>query len=1177
MKKIVFIILLFPLLVLGQSKNQNFVKTVTYKKPSTAAITTADTIQNIDYFDGLGRLMQKVAAKGGGNGRDLVVPVEYNHGQQTKQYLPYADAGTFGLISSPNYRPSIITTQANYYKTKYPEDVYGTTSVAYSEIKTDNSPLGRVTEQAAPGTNWAMGSGHTIQTQYGTNIYGSDAVWDFRVRFTGNDTEKPELYIPSSAPILNSGGYYSTGALYKIITKDENWISADGNNKTTHEFKDKQDRLILKRIFNEGQPHDTYYVYDNFGNLTFVLPPMTNDATLVTKYRPSSPPLALTEYTINQTLVQKYGYMYSYDSRNRVVEKKIPGKDAEYIVYDKLDRPVLSQTALQRNPITGTGLKWLFVKYDKFDRIVYSGEYTSTATRTALQNSVNGAAILSESKTTTLLTLNGTSINYTNTVFPTTGIELFSTNYYDNNDFNKPASVNVPTTATDYGNIPITTLKTLPTGSKVRVLEAGSTTWITTVMGYDAKGRVIWSKNDNPYYTTSNTLQIKLDFTGNVLETKTEHVRTGTGYQPITILDYYTYDFVGRPLLHTQKVNSAATGQVISSKTYNEVGQLITKNVGGTQGIGSAQIIDYKYNVRGWLTKINDPNSLGSDIFAESLSYNLPTTGGVALHNGNISQATWKTSNDNNLRTYNYTYDALNRITSGSFVNSTNSAQNGSFDLNDVKYDKNGNITFLHRAGNKIGDATQENMDKMTYFYDGNQLTRIKEDGIVGSGFKGVVPTNTATQYTYDKNGNIITELNKGITKIEYNQLNLPTKVIFSGGKYIDYSYDAQGRKLKKTFYNGTVSTITEYNDGYVYLKLGTANSTLEYIPTEEGYIFKNASGVFSYAYQLKDHLGNVRITFTDLNNNHVITANEIIEEFNYDPFGVKHTGYNNNTLSIGNSLAQQLMYSSKEYQEENSLDWYDFGARNYNADLGRWMNIDPLANLEFESPYSFVANNPVYYVDPNGMYKIDYASLYAAISGVNKDGSYELYTLTINKNVSKAYVHSELMMNNYPTGIGMSTYFDFLSRRGGSGSGSGSGNNTGRFVKSVFNNIKNEIYNTSYDLLRGTFDGMEIVGGGLEVLGLLGIPFSEGTTASIATAGAWISALGTLGNISMDVLLDKNYSSASYRAFKWGVTAGTGKFFGVFFRGVDERIMKLHLSLYDQVVIPVIENHINK
>lgn len=968
MKKIVYIILLFPLLVLGQSKNQNFVKTVTYKKPSTAAITTADTLQNIAYFDGLGRVMQKVAAKGGGNGRDLVVPIEYEYdGRQTKQYLPYANAGTAGLLSSPNYRPSIIPTQETYYKSKYPEDVYGTTAVTYSEIKTDNSPLGRVTEIAAPGTNWAVGSGHTIKTEYGTNTYIPDNVWDFRVQFTGNDTEKPELYIPSSRPILGTGGYYSTGALYKIITKDENWTSADGNNKTTHEFKDKQGRLILKRTFDGGQPHDTYYVYDDFGNLTFVLPPITND-DLVTAYRPITPPLAWTEYTIDQTLVQKYGYKYSYDSRNRVVEKKIPGKDAEYIVYDKLDRPVLTQTALQRNPTTGAGLKWLFVKYDKFDRVVYSGEYTSTATRTALQNSINGASNLSESKTTTLLTLNGTSINYTNIVFPTTGIELFSANYYDNNDFNKPASVNVPTTATDYGNIPTTNLKTLPTGSKVRVLEAGSTTWITTAMGYDAKGRVIWSKNDNPYYTTSNTLQIKLDFTGNVLETKTEHVRTGTGYQPITILDYYTYDFVGRPLLHTQKVNSAATGQVISSKTYNEVGQLITKNVGGTQGIGSAQIIDYKYNVRGWLTKINDPNSLGSDIFAESLSYNLPTAGGTALHNGNISQATWKTSNDNNLRTYNYTYDALNRIKSGIFV-STASLESGSYNLNSVTYDKNGNITYLHRDGVKLAITPQINMDKMTYFYEGNQLTRVKEDGLVNVGFKGVAPTNTATQYTYDKNGNTITDINKGITKIEYNQLNLPTKVIFSGGKYIDYSYDAVGNKLKKTFYNGTTSTITEYNGGFVYLKSGVTSSTLEYIPTEEGYIFKNASGVFSYAYQLKDHLGNVRITFTDLNNNHVITTNEIIEESNYDPFGMKHMGYNTTTLSIGSGLAQKLEYNGKEYEEASDYNMNEMDWRHYDPAIGRFNSIDKLSEIAYGiSPYAFANNNPIRFVDPSGL-----------------------------------------------------------------------------------------------------------------------------------------------------------------------------------------------------------------
>ena len=120
--------------------------------------------------------------------------------------------------------------------------------------------------------------------------------------------------------------------------------------------------------------------------------------------------------------------------------------------------------------------------------------------------------------------------------------------------------------------------------------------------------------------------------------------------------------------------------------------------------------------------------------------------------------------------------------------------------------------------------------------------------------------------------------------------------------------------------------------------------------------------------YQYKDHLGNVRLSYTDVSTTSTPVL-EIIEESNYYPFGLKHKGYNNVTSSNGNSVAQKLKFGGMEYQEELDLNWYDITARNYDPALGRWMNIDPLAEkMRRHSPYNYAFNNPIFFIDPDGM-----------------------------------------------------------------------------------------------------------------------------------------------------------------------------------------------------------------
>ena len=154
-------------------------------------------------------------------------------------------------------------------------------------------------------------------------------------------------------------------------------------------------------------------------------------------------------------------------------------------------------------------------------------------------------------------------------------------------------------------------------------------------------------------------------------------------------------------LTQKQTLNSQAE-ELITENHYDELGQLDSKGVGGkATATTSLQTIDYTYNIRGWLKRINQPDALGAALFGFELNYNSPNlTGSTPLYNGNISETHWETANDMNLRNYAYTYDALNRLTAAT-------DNTGNYNLNTINYDKNGNILNLQRQGHINTNATK--------------------------------------------------------------------------------------------------------------------------------------------------------------------------------------------------------------------------------------------------------------------------------------------------------------------------------------------------------------------------------------------------------------------------------------------------------------------------------------
>lgn len=266
------------------------------------------------------------------------------------------------------------------------------------------------------------------------------------------------------------------------------------------------------------------------------------------------------------------------------------------------------------------------------------------------------------------------------------------------------------------------------------------------------------------------------------------------------------------------------------------------------------------------------------------------TTTGTGLYNGNISQTFWKTANtDTALKNYTYSYDALNRLT---FAESQNSGRYNER----LSYDKNGNIVSLLRLGNTILNTQNfGTIDNLGYVYDaGNKLMKVEDSSGNAEGFNNGT-SGSNTDYSYDANGNMLTDANKGIaTAISYNHLNLPTQITFATGN-IQYVYDATGVKQRKIVSVGPITT--DYAGGYIY-----ENNNLKFFSQPEGYVSYN-SGAFDYIYQYKDHLGNVRLSY-DKNL-------AIVEENNYYPFGLKQNGYNNYPLIIRMEMLRQKRLST--------------------------------------------------------------------------------------------------------------------------------------------------------------------------------------------------------------------------------------------------------------------------
>ncbi|MBL7738480.1 MAG: hypothetical protein JNK14_04625, partial [Chitinophagaceae bacterium] len=810
-------------------------------------------------------------------------PVEYDeYSREVYKYLPFAANNTGGntSISDGFFKVNPFQQDSAFNKGMFSDETW-----YYSKTVFEASPLSRTLEAYAPGNNWVGTSGESseanrrgVKMKYWINT-ATDSVRIWTVTDAANSFG---TYVTGSA--------YAAGQLYKNITADE-------HNKQVIEFKDKEGKVILKKVqlaadadTGTGKGHYgwlcTYYIYDELNNLRCVIQPKGVEL------------LAANSWNMNYSsgvLLTEQCFRYEYDGRQRMIMKKVPGAGTVYMIYDARDRLVMTQDSLLR-----AAYKWQYIKYDDLNRPDSTGLITDNSNynnagyhRNLAQNSTDYPQVTS----------------YTNEVLTQTfydsyawrsseGNPLSATRNITYDSYFETASNTVwpyPQSATVQSG----QLNGMVTGTKVKVLGTG--TYLYTVSFYDDKGKVIQVQSQN-ISTGTDVANTQYSWAGLPLLSVVKHEKAGSNAQTSIILTKTSYDSLWRVVKTEKKVSNTKVNSgnmpgnwtTISEHEYDALGQLKKKKLGAAP----IETLEYDYNIRGWMLGTNrnyaKNTSSTTNNFGFDLGYDKTTiqpSGGSSIgsytasqYNGNITGMVWKSTGDDEIRKYDFTYDAANRILSGDFNQYTSGSftKNAGIDfsLSGMSYDANGNILSMKHRG--VKGITSSTIDSLTYNYIAhtNKLLNVI-DGMNDAQTKlGDFRTSTlhpnsssknssSTDYVYDGNGNMVKDLNKDIVTysgsngIAYNHLNLPQSITVRGASAnkgtIEYTYDAAGNKLKKTVTEGSIVTTTLYMMGnYV-------NDTLQFIGTEEGRIrFSKEKTALYYDYMLKDHLGNVRMVLTE-------------------------------------------------------------------------------------------------------------------------------------------------------------------------------------------------------------------------------------------------------------------------------------------------------------------------
>jgi RHS repeat-associated protein len=789
------------------------------------------------------------------------------------------------------------------------------------------------------------------------NVGGTE-VWQFNIQSDGS--VKGEITYPANS-------------LYSNLTTSERGF-------WTKELKDKQGRVIAKmQQLNIDDVATTAYCYNDLtGNLAYVIPPEAYK-----KFGTGTG--QVTSFQESDEIFKELCFGYHFDSKNRQNEKHVPGGGWRYSVFDKHDREVMFADDADK----AKGY-WQFRKFDALGREIQSGILNGkgSTTRATLQTAFDGHNANSYETTGTDL------LGYTNVSFPTgyepVDADVMSVSHYDDYVWQTETAYNFDA-LTAFHTQGLT--KGMMTGMLSRNIETND--WLKTVNYFDYRGKLIQSffknhkgnieRSETQYQFNGDVLKMNIDHEGNTetYDYEIDHISRKKSFKhtlngTLKNVSRYEYDDLGR--LKTKKLSPFTTLGTVASGSWNNTntwqnnglpsindyikinaGHTVTIDAGeagsagslynagtlntygqlklgvlppNTSGATELQTVDYSYQIRGLRgVNLDASGNLTNKLFSMKLSYET-----AGFWDGNIGKQEWKSSLDNVTRSFTYGYDGSSRIKSGIFA-SDKVGEN--YSLNNVTYDFNGNITNLSRNGWK-SDNSFGLVDNLNYTYNvnSNKILKVDDASNETASFRDV----SGNAYTYWEDGSLKSDVNKGITEIQYNYLKRQRKITFSNGKVINYQCDVRGKKLKEIASNGDV---TDYLGNII-----KKNGVLYQISHDEGRI---VNGI--YEYNITDHLGNLRVAFKDS-----LGIAKIIQSNAYGAWGEDLP-----TLRYINSLKiNNFGYLNREFQIETGCT--DLVNRQFDNIIGRFTSIDPITDgQEHLSLYQYGWNNPVLRSDPNG------------------------------------------------------------------------------------------------------------------------------------------------------------------------------------------------------------------
>lgn len=916
----------------------NYVRTYDALAPITDPLElltrpTKDVRQTTQYVDGLGRPIQTVVKHGSivtstETTRDLVTAQVYDEfGRETYQYLPFASDSSNG-----NFKLNPFQQQKDFYNNLLSgqpgETNVGTNGLnwAYGKTIYEASPLNRVQSVYAPGSSWVGSEGAATKRNVSTKYWINKTADSVRIWNVLDTAGKLGGY--------TTPGIYAAGELYKNVTIDE-------HGKQVIEFKDKEGQVILKKVqltatadTGSGKNHQgwlsTYYIYDDFNQIRAVIQPVAVERMAT-----------VNNWTLTATELAEQVFRYAYDGRRRMTMKKVPGAAVVYMVYDKWDRLVLTQDGNQR-----AGREWLWTKYDALNRPAVMGTYTHPVVlaQDTMQRYLYAQNLgRFETRTTTVP---GYTLNVS---FPVVSAgNVYTATYYDDYSWQTMFTSH----GADYGTIanysssfatPSNTTYPYPQALTQSLATRGMVTgtfytWSSlsvSSMLYDEKGRVIQTKTRNATGGI-DIVTTQYDFSGKPLQSLLRQQKAGSPVQVDLVMTKYAYDSLGRMLNIRKSVKTKIDGiadtiraaeVILVQNEYDALGQVKTKKLGqqkslaGTYSTDPVETLTHDYNIRGWLLGVNrnemlTANGTGSRYFGFELGYDKSTNKATrnyldSLYNGNISGMVWKSRSDGTRRKYDFGYDAANRLLRGTFEQNDGgstwgratmdfSTRMGDGTTATSAYDANGNIKWMTNWGMTVNGKTKIDSLQYLYYASTNKLSSVTEQGVANVNLGDFTDGNTGSDdYGYDLNGNMITDMNKGLrgttgldktsgNSVFYNYLGLVDSVIVKLPNNtvkgtIRYLYLRNGQKYLKrvrdlSVSGKTVTTTTHYLGGSVFESRTTvpadANNPdyayrLQFIGHEEGRI-RFVQGIspnpsrYVYDYFVKDHLGNVRMVLTE-------------------------------------------------------------------------------------------------------------------------------------------------------------------------------------------------------------------------------------------------------------------------------------------------------------------------